>query len=271
MQFHLYGNKIAFAQEKEVGKVNTEEILELAVELGYQIQIAGGEIYRVEESVGRLLRAYGIETAEVFAIPNCLIASAHEGGRAVTSVRRIPNHGTNIWRLEAMNGLCRRLCAMPLPAADARRELEELLAGEKQYSAWTLLLAHFFGAGMFTLFFAGSWRDALCAGACGVATGLTLMGMDKLGATLLIKTVTAGGVSALLALGLCAAGLGQSIDLITIGALMLLVPGVALTNAVRDVMVGDMVSGLSKLAEAVLIGVAIALGTGLAMGLARLF
>ncbi len=52
---------------------------------------------------------------------------------------------------------------------------------------------------------------------------------------------------------------------------MILVPGVALTNAVRDVMVGDMVSGLSKLAEAVLIGVAIALGTGLALGIARLF
>lgn len=78
-------------------------------------------------------------------------------------------------------------------------------------------------------------------------------------------------MSALLAVGLTAAGLGQSADLITIGALMILVPGVALTNAVRDVMVGDMVSGLSKLAEAVLIGVAIALGTGLALGVARLF
>lgn len=251
--------------------MDVEEILELAVEVGYQLQIAGGEIYRVEESVSRLLRAYGIETGEVFAIPNCLIASAHTGGREVTSMRRIPSHGTDIWKLEAMNGLCRRLCAVPLPVDRARRELETLVEGEKRYSPLALLLAHFFGAGMFTLFFGGGWQDALCAGVCGGAIWITLSLMDKLEANLLIRTMAGGGVSALLALGLCGLGLGQSVDLITIGALMILVPGVALTNAVRDVMVGDMVSGLSKLAEAVLIGVAIALGTGLALGIAHLF
>lgn len=251
--------------------MDVEEILELAVELGYQIQIAGGEIYRVEESVSRILRAYGIETGEVFAIPNCLIASVHENGREATSMRRIPTHGTDIWKLEAMNGLCRRLCAVPLPVAQAHRELETLVEGEKRYSPFVLLLAHFFGAGVFTLFFGGGWQDALCAGACGAAIWVTLTLMDKLGANLLIRTMAGGGVSALLALGLCGLGLGRSVDLVTIGALMILVPGVALTNAVRDVMVGDMVSGLSKLAEAVLIGVAIALGTGLALGIARLF
>lgn len=250
---------------------NVEEILELAVELGYHIQIAGGEIYRVEESVSRLLRAYGVESGEVFAIPNCLIASANAGGREVTSMRRIPSHGTDIWRLEAMNGLCRRLCAVPLPVPQAHRELKELLVGEKQYSRFAVLLAHFFGAGMFTLFFGGGWQDALCAGGCGVAIGLTLMLMDYVGANLLIRTMAGGGVSALLALGLAAITPGGSVDLITIGALMILVPGVSLTNAVRDVMVGDMVSGLSKLAEAVLVGIAIALGTGLALGIARLF
>ena len=198
-------------------------------------------------------------------------AFPHVDGRQVTSMRRIPGHGTDIWKLEAMNGLCRRLCAVPVPVSMARKELRELLEGEKRYPVWITLAAHFFGAGFFTLFFGGSWADGLCAGGCGVAIGLTLMLMDRLGANLLIKTMAGGGVSALLALGLCSLGLGGSVDLITIGGLMILVPGVSLTNAVRDVMVGDMVSGLSKLAEAVLIGIAIALGTGLALGIAQLF
>lgn len=251
--------------------MGVEAVLELAMELGYQIQVAGGEIYRVEESVSRILRAYGVETGEVFAIPNCLIASVHENGREATRMRRIPDHGTDIWKLEAMNGLCRRLCAVPLPVKEARKELQALVDGEKRYSFPALLLAHFAAAGLFALFFGAACQAALCAGACGAAIGLTLRLMDALGANLLIRTMAGGGVSALLALGLCSLGLGQSVDLVTIGALMILVPGVALTNAVRDVMVGDMVSGLSKLAEAVLIGVAIALGTGLALGIARLF
>ena len=72
------------------------------------------------------------------------------------------------------------------------------------------------------------------------------------------------------ALLLTAAGLGQSLDKIIIGALMALVPGIAITNAMRDIMAGDMVSGISKGAEALLIGAAIALGTAIALGLAAL-
>jgi len=65
-------------------------------------------------------------------------------------------------------------------------------------------------------------------------------------------------------------GVGQNQDLIIIGALMALVPGIAMTNAMRDIMAGDMVAGISKAAEALLIGAAIALGTALALGLTRM-
>ena len=77
-------------------------------------------------------------------------------------------------------------------------------------------------------------------------------------------------VSAFAALALTAAGIGQNPDSIIIGALMALVPGIAFTNAMRDIMAGDMVAGISKAAEALLIGAAIALGTALALGLIRL-
>ena len=65
-------------------------------------------------------------------------------------------------------------------------------------------------------------------------------------------------------------GLGENLDRIIIGALMALVPGIAITNAMRDIMAGDMVAGISKGAEALLIGAAIALGTALGLGAAGL-
>ena len=77
-------------------------------------------------------------------------------------------------------------------------------------------------------------------------------------------------MSAFVALALTAAGIGQNSDSIIIGALMALVPGIAFTNAMRDIMAGDMVAGISKAAEALLIGAAIALGTALALGLIRM-
>ncbi len=250
--------------------MDTTAVLDLAVELGYQLQVAGGEIYRVEESITRVLAAYGIQGGEVFAIPNCIIASLSDQGQALTRIRRVGNHGTDIWRLEAMNALCRRLCRVPLPPAEARRELEETLEREPYYPQWVTLLAHFVAAASFCLFFGGGGWDALCAGCCGAAIGLCLWLARRLGAGLFLKTIAAGAASALLALAFVAAGLGRGVDLITIGALMLLVPGVALTTAVREIMVGDMVSGLSRLAEAILIAVAIALGTGVALAAGRL-
>lgn len=250
------------------GAVDATAVLDLAVELGYQLQMAGGEIYRVEESVGRVLAAYGIQTGEVFAIPNCLIASLTAGGQTVTRVRRVGPHGTDIWRLEAVNALCRKLCRIPLPPEDVQEELERTLAAAPRYSAPMRLAAHFAAAAMFALFFGGSGYDAVCAGLCGVAIGLCVWLLEWLGANLFVKTIAAGAASATLAAGLVALGLGQNADRVTIGALMLLVPGVALTTAVRDIMVGDMVSGLSRLAETILIAIAIALGTGLALGLA---
>lgn len=245
-------------------------LLDFAAEVGFQIQMAGGEIYRVEESVKRLLTAYGAEHGEVFAIPNCLIVSVSNGERDVqTRVRRVGDHGTDIYRLEAINALCRKLCREPVALEKARQELKVLLETTLRYPFWVRLLGYFTGATMFTFFFGGSLPDALCAGLCGVTIGLCQALFGRLGANLFFRTILCSAASAVLALALVRLGLAGSVDLVTIGALMNLVPGVALTNAIRDIMVGDMVSGISKLGEAVLIAIAIALGTGLSMWLGQ--
>lgn len=75
------------------------------------------------------------------------------------------------------------------------------------------------------------------------------------------------GIASLLSLLLVRAGLGNNVDLVTIGVLMLLVPGVALTNAMREIVAGDTYSGLSRTAEAILIATGIALGAAVGLGI----
>ena len=78
--------------------------------MGRKLMESGAEIYRVEESVSRLLSAYGVQ-AQVFAIPNCLIVSVTAPeGQPITQMYRIPAHGTDIELLERCNDLCRQLC-----------------------------------------------------------------------------------------------------------------------------------------------------------------
>ena len=121
------------------------------------------------------------------------------------------------------------------------------------------------------MFFGGSLRDGLCAGLCGVAIGLCGRWMDWLRTNSFIRTIAGGAVSALCALLLVALGLGESVDFIIIGALMLLVPGLIFTNAIRNIMSGDLISGTNLVVQALLIATAIALGTGFVLSLAPSF
>ena len=145
-----------------------------------------------------------------------------------------------------------------------------ILAGRRSFSMPMQLLGYFLGTMFFGMLFGGTLRDGICSGICGVALGGCLTFMTRLGANLFFKTIAGGAVSALLALLLTWAGLGQNSDFVIIGALMALVPGLIFTNAIRDIMAGDMVSGITRAAEALLIGVAIALGTGFVLTAARM-
>ena len=87
-------------------------LLTLATDLGYGLLVSGAEIYRAEESVTRLLLAYGVAEPQVFAIPNCVIVSiATPEGHPITRMRRIAGHGTDIERTTKMvEQTARRKC-----------------------------------------------------------------------------------------------------------------------------------------------------------------
>lgn len=249
-----------------------DKLLNLSAELGYQLMVSGAEIYRAEDSVGRLLRAYGLDSGEVFAIPNCLNVSVlGTDGEPMTRIRRIPPHGTNIELLERYNALCRELCRETPDYEEAMERLKAVPRDMKAYPLWLQMVGYYVGAFGFCLFFRGGLADALISGLCGVAVGVCLTCMSRVGSNVFFKTMAASAVSALIALTAEILLPLLNADLIIIGAYMALVPGVAFTNALRDIMAGDMVSGIAKAAEGIFIAVAIALGTGFAMSLARFF
>lgn len=247
-----------------------DKLLNMAAELGYQLMYSGAEIYRVEESARRLLHAYGLENPEVFAIPNCLIVSvATPQGHPVTRMRRVPAHGTDIELLERCNSLCRRLCAETPPLDEAQAAVSALPEAIPRHSPRWMLLGYGAAPAFFVPLFDGGPRDMACAFLCGLAVGLCLLyGGRFIGANSFFRTAVCSALAAFLALALVETGLGESVDVVTISTLMVLVPGVALTNAMREIMAGDIISGLSRTADAILVASAIALGTvvGLAIG-----
>ena len=246
-----------------------DKLLNLGSELGCRLMASGAEIYRVEESVARLLSAYGLEP-QVFAIPNCLIVSVTTPqGHPITRMCRIPSHGTDIELLERCNELCRGLCRRPVPVEQAL-EMVEKLSGRRQFGPRVLLLGYVMTTAFFSLFFGGGPRDCLCAALCGLAVGLCILFGQKItGSNIFFRTVVHAALASALALLLVQAGVGENLEAVTIGTLMVLVPGMALTNAMREIMAGDIFSGLNRTAEVLLVATAIALGSAIPLVLGQ--
>ncbi|MCD8348111.1 MAG: threonine/serine exporter family protein [Lachnospiraceae bacterium] len=246
-----------------------EALLDLATELGYQLAMNGAETFRIEESIVRILKSYGAR-AEAFAIPNCLTVSIRTpDGNALTRMRRIGYHGNNLDGVEKLSNLSRRICLEKPEPALIERWLEETKKQRLEFS-WTVrLLGSFLGAGGFSILFGGTWRDALCAGVCGLFMGAIDTILDRFHANPFFRTILEAFLMAVPAYAMGAYGLADNSDAVVIGALMLLVPGLLFTNAMRDIIFGDTNSGTNRIVQVFLIAAAIALGTGAAWNLAE--
>jgi len=248
-----------------------DALLNTASTMGVQMLESGAEAYRVEDSLQRLCRAYGVETSEIFAIPSLLIVSLCDPeGHSHTRVRRLYHRGTDLWQVDRLNSLCRRVCGEqpPFPEVDG-----QLLAIARQegYPPPVQAAGFAFTAGFFALLFGGTAGDALCALAAGASIFLCKQPMEKRGTNSFFVNAVCSMAAALAAVAGVTLGLGQNLDLVIIGAFMGLVPGVAITNFMRDVLAGDLFAGITKLTESLLTATAIALGAGIALSLARSF
>ena len=239
-------------------------LLDLATDLGYELAMSGAETFRIEESITRVLSSYGVQ-AEAFAIPNYLVVSIiTDSGKPITRMRRIGQHGNDLDSVEKFNGLSRALCNRK-PEPKIGLEWLKMVKSQKIfYSRPAIYLGNFLGALGFALFFGGNWTDGICAGICGLLVGFITQFLEDMKANHFFRTIAAAFAMSLLAYIMSVIGIAPNVDAVIIGTLMLLVPGLLFTNAMRDIIYGDTNSGVNRIVQVLLIAVALALGTGAA-------
>ncbi|MBE6978680.1 MAG: threonine/serine exporter family protein [Ruminococcaceae bacterium] len=239
-------------------------LLDFATDLGYELSKCGAETYRVEESITRILTAYEVES-EVFAIPNCLIVSiTSPEGHPLTYMRRIGFHGNDLDGVALFTALSRRICAEKPDPEEAMVLLEQTRRSRNQHHWAVILLGYFLAAGGFSVFFGGNLMDGLAGGLAGIVVGIFQMFMDRLKTNAFFQTLLSAVPLALIPYGLGALGIIQNPDAAVIGTVMVLIPGLLFTNAMRDIIFGDTNSGVNRIIQVLLIAIAIACGTGVA-------
>ena len=238
--------------------------ISLAMDIGMQMLVCGAQISRVEDSIGRICKALGAVETHVFSVTSGIIVTAFDAkGNSATQLRRIHAGSLDMTRLAKLNQLSRDICANRVTDGEIPAKLEQITA-EVHRPLWLMALVYALISGSLSIFFGAPWTDGICAACTGIILCLLEHFMKKIN---LDQVFTVFLVSLLT--GLCNAtlvklGLGQRFDAISIGNIMLLIPGIAMTNAVHDMFVDDMLSGVSRFFRSLVIAFLVAFGFTLA-------
>jgi uncharacterized membrane protein YjjP (DUF1212 family) len=254
-------------QGKEGANVNlssreTREVVEVCLLAGKIILQSGGETYRVEDTMTRIAASYGLLHTHSFVMPTGILFSIDESPEPTTRLVRISERSTDLRKVTIVNDISRRISRGELTPAAALGLLRDVDTANLSYPVWVQVAAAALVSGCFLIMFQGGWPDFLAACAAGGIGFAGSLCLHRLVPIKFFAEFLAALMIGALAFGLVHSGAGHDLDRIIIGSVMPLVPGLLITNAVRDLMAGHLVSGLSKGAEAFL--TAFAIGAGIA-------
>ena len=235
----------------ETAKYDENRLLHLLLDMGEMLLASGAEINRVEDTLQRIGRAYGAAKMNVFVITSSIVITMERtDGELLTHTRRVNYTGsTDFTALEQLNALSRNCCINPIPLDQFQRRLQEIA---EPRGRWDLYMGSILAAGSFAVLICFIQQKATKLFANTI--------MFNLFCSFVVGTVICLTVKVLPVLNM---------DKIMIGDIMLLIPGIPATNSIRDMLMGDTISGLMRLIESILWAGALACGFMAAIWMVR--
>lgn len=240
-------------------------IEKLCILAGKIMLVSGAETYRIEDTMSRIAKSYGVKNPQCYSTPTGINFSTDIAD--TTYFLRVSKRSTDLHKIAEVNRISRAIAVGEYSLEEAYVLLQEIDENSRTYPPLLLISVAALVSGCFSIMFGGTWHDFMPAA---IAGGLGFMAMLVCERIIDIQFLAEFfgafiiGVSSNVFLHF---GFGESISIVIIGAVMPLVPGLHITNAVRDLIAGHLVSGLSKGVEALLTAFAIGAGVALTLGL----
>lgn len=246
--------------------VRKNKILKTALFAGELMLKNGAETYRSEETIEFICRSKGVEDINSIVTPTGIYISDNslEG---ISLIRRVHNRTINLEKISQVNNFSRMFVNDEIDIDEAMGRLKEIDGGLK-YNKHFRCLATGMSSGFITLLLGGKIVDFALATIISMIAMSIYWKIEKLSRTSFLANTIGGFIISVLSILCMYIGIVNDVDTIIVGSIMPLVPGVAMTNGLRDFISGDLIAGSSKVAEAILIAVSIAVGVGTVLKIA---
>lgn len=246
-------------------KGEARELMSLAINTGQILIQNGAEIYRAEDTIQRICESRNnISEVNVFAVSTAIFISLEFNNEIITMFKNVDVSAVNLEKIDIINSFSRKFVEDGMTLSEAKTELLKL----KGILPYTLMVKSFsagIASSFFCLLFKGSLKDFFCTFLIAMTVFFLINYISRYKVTFFIENFFGAFLASAMSLTLVFYNYGDSIDKMIIGSIMILVPGVAITNAVRDIMSGDFLSGLIGLTRAIFAALAIALGVGVVL------
>ena len=240
-------------------KAEEYKLLHLLLDMGEMMMCSGGEVRRVENTLSLMGKAYGATETNVLVITASIVLTMKfADGNLITESRRVESPGSNkLWRLEGLNALSRKCCENPLSMEELEREIKNC---KQPTNLWKFYFGSALASGAFAIFFGGNVLDGVLAAIFALLVCLFQRKFSNLLPNNIIFNIVCSFIVGVLVC-LATNQISQAhTDMVIIGVIMLLIPGIAFTNSMRDILVGDTISGIMRLIESLLWAAGLAVG-----------
>jgi len=246
--------------------MRSSQLMGIALKAGEIMLTSGAEIYRVEETIVRISNSYNVP-CESFVLPTGIFISIRdEDGNMHTSFKRIRKRRVDLHRIDRVNSLSRKLQETQLEYDEVYRTLAEIEAG-RQHPVLVRVIAAAAGSFVFTLLFNGSYYEGAAALLIGLTAYLLRELLSSKGFFQFLEIFSVGLVAGLMSIMAVRFFPQMNEYKIIIGSIMLHLPGVSITNGIKDALYGDLVASLTRLGEALLLVTVLAAGVAIALTL----
>ena len=236
-----------------------KKVLKYAMEIGECMLVSGAGVSRVEDTISRICKAYGAKEANVFSITSSIVTTIEdEKGEILTQTKRIRSYKTDFTKLDELNQLSRYMCKELPEEEEVKRKISEIKKGKVVVFTEEVLTSAVIAAA-WTSFYGGGITEGIIAMIAGAFVAVLARYIKILAPNEMVLNFLLSFFVAAFAYISAKFGLTEDYNI------MLLVPGVAFVNALRDMIGGDMMSGILRVCESILLAVFLAAGSFMAL------
>ena len=246
--------------------MNYRKLVDVALLAGEIMLVSGGETYRVEDTTTRILKMSGFTNAQAIVIGMSISVSlADDQDVTITCVRRADERANDLGKLYRVNNISRRFCSGHIGVDEAYAELKQIKESVT-YGSWQRFLGTVGSIMFFAVLLGGSYYDFAFASINGLIVAICIFIFDRIHMNLFFKNLLSACAVAITSVFIHQVlKIPISLDVVISGAILPLLPGVAITNAIRDTLRADYISGTARALEAFVMATAIAIGIGIGL------